>query len=84
MESAVVMSQGNLITDDDLPPGIKSGSDEGWIRIPLGTTMEEAEKIIIRETVSAQMGNKTKAAEILNIGRKTLHRKLPDWIDEEE
>ena len=76
VESAVVMSQGKLITVEDLPPGIKAGSDEGWIRIPLGTNMEEAEKIIIRETVSAQKGNQSKAADILGIGRKTLHRKL--------
>jgi len=76
VESAVVMSQGKLITVEDLPPGIRAGSDEGWIRIPLGTNMEEAEKIIIRETVSAQKGNQSKAADILGIGRKTLHRKL--------
>ena len=79
MESAVVMCQGKLIAVEDLPPGLRKISDEGWIRIPLGTSMEEAEKIIIRETVSAQGGNKTKAADILGIGRKTLHRKYPGW-----
>jgi transcriptional regulator with PAS, ATPase and Fis domain len=79
MESAVVMSRGNLITEEDLPPGLRAGSDEGWIRIPLGTSMEEAEKIIIRETVSAQKGNRSKASEILGIDRKTIHRKLPGW-----
>ncbi|MCL2602567.1 MAG: sigma-54-dependent Fis family transcriptional regulator, partial [Treponema sp.] len=78
MESAVVMSQGSLITEDDLPPTVRDGARDGdFIRIPLGCTMEEAEAIIIRETISAQKGNKTKAAEILGIGRKTLHRKLP-------
>jgi len=75
MESAVVMCRGNLITEEDLPPGLRKISDELWIRIPIGTTMEDAEKIIIRETVSFQKGNKTRAAEILGIGRKTLHRK---------
>ena len=79
MESAVVMSQGSLITEDDLPPGIKSASDENFIRIPMGSSMEEAEKIIIRETVSSQKGNQSKAADILGIGRKTLHRKMPHW-----
>jgi len=82
MESAVVMSRGNLITEEDLPPGIRACSDEGWIRIPLGTSMEEAEKIIIRETVSSQKGNQSKAADILGIGRKTLHRKMPGWDEE--
>ena len=79
LESAVVMSRGNVITEEDLPPTLRMHSDEGWIRIPIGTSMEEAEKIIIRETVSAQKGNQSKAAEILGIGRKTLHRKLPGW-----
>jgi len=76
MESAVVMSRGSLLTEEDLPPTLRKGSDDGWIRIPIGTNMEEAEKIIILETVSAQKGNQSKAAEILGIGRKTLYRKL--------
>ena len=83
MESAVVMSGKKFITEEDLPPTLRKNSDEGWIRIPIGTTMEEAEKIIIRETVSAQKGNQSKAADILGIGRKTLHRKLPLWSEEE-
>ena len=76
IESAVVMSQGTMITEEDLPPGLRTSKDEGWIRIPLGTSMEDAEKIIIRETVSAQKNNQSKAAEILGIGRKTLYRKM--------
>ena len=82
MESAVVMSRGSLITEDDLPPGLRSAGDEDWIRIPFGSTMEEAEKIIIQETLSANKGNQSKTAEILGIGRKTLHRKLPGWEEE--
>ena len=84
IESAVVMSRGSLITEEDLPPTIHPSGDEGWIRIPMGITMEEAEAIIIRETVSAQRGNKTRAAEILGIGRKTIHRKLPGWTGDED
>jgi DNA-binding NtrC family response regulator len=38
--------------------------------------MEKAEEIIIRETLAAQKGNKSITAKILNIGRKTIHRKL--------
>jgi DNA-binding protein Fis len=45
--------------------------------------MEECEKIIIQETLSFCKGNKTKAADILGIGRKTLLRKLDDRIEEE-
>ncbi|MDR0513268.1 MAG: sigma-54 dependent transcriptional regulator [Treponema sp.] len=84
LESAVVMSRGSLITKEDLPPTIQPRGDDGWIRIPIGSTMEEAEALIIRETISAQDGNKTKAAEVLGIGRKTLHRKLAEQSGEEE
>jgi DNA-binding NtrC family response regulator len=76
MESAVVMAKGPIITEDDLPPTLRTKTDEGWIRIPLGTTLEEAERIIIRDTLSFVKGNKSKTAEVLAIGRKTLHRKL--------
>ena len=79
IESSVVMARGSLITVDDLPPGFRNNNDEGWIRIQVGTNMEDAEKIIIRDTLSANKGNKTKAAEILGLGRKTLHRKLLDY-----
>jgi DNA-binding NtrC family response regulator len=80
------MTRGPLITEDDLPPGLRTGGEKGWVRIPLGITMEESEKIIIRDTLSAWNGNKSKAAEVLGIGRKTLHRKLQafGWGEEGE
>jgi DNA-binding NtrC family response regulator len=76
IESAVVMAKGAMITEDDLPPTLLSKNDESSIRIPLGTSLEESEKIIIRDTLSFNKGNKSKTAESLGIGRKTLHRKL--------
>jgi len=41
--------------------------------------MEECEKIIIRDTLSWLNGNKSKTAETLGIGRKTLLRKLVEY-----
>jgi DNA-binding NtrC family response regulator len=83
LESAVVMARGPLIAVEDLPPGLQDKSDEGWIRIPVGTSMEESEKIIIRDTLSLYRGNKTRASEVLGLGRKTLHRKLTEYrLDE--
>ena len=76
IESAVVMSRGSLIVEDDLPPALRSAGDERQIPIPPGTTLAEAEQIIIRETISFFKGNKTKAAGALGISRKTLHRKI--------
>ncbi len=79
IESAVVMTSGPLITLDDLPPSIRSGEEVPSIRIPVGGTMADAEREIILQTLSAQNGNKSRTAEVLGIGRKTLHRKLDEY-----
>ena len=79
IESAVVMCQGNVITVDDLPPGIVSTNENESIKIPIGIPMEEAEKIIITENLAYFKGNKSKTADVLQIGRKTLHRKLEEY-----
>ncbi|MCL2810066.1 MAG: sigma-54 dependent transcriptional regulator [Treponema sp.] len=79
IESAVVMCQSSMITVDDLPPAFRSVNDESWINIKLGSNMEECEKIIIHETLSHCKGNKSKAADMLGIGRKTLLRKLAEY-----
>ena len=79
VESAVVMARGSQIDEEDLPASLRSGPEEGWIRIPYGTRLDESEKWIIRDTLSHCGGNKSKAAEILGISRKTLHRKLVEW-----
>ena len=76
MESAVVMCSGGEITLDDLPPTISKATAAENITIPAGSTLEEAEKIVIEQTLAANKGNKSKTAELLGIGRKTLQRKL--------
>ncbi|MDR1469713.1 MAG: sigma-54 dependent transcriptional regulator [Spirochaetaceae bacterium] len=83
IESAVVMCRGTVITKADLPPSLSGvevagmGDPEaGMIKIPLGTSLEKAEGKIIRETLLFQKGNKSRTADVLGIGRKTLDRKL--------
>lgn len=79
IESAVVMCTGDEIKIEDLPSSIRAQSEEKTISIPIGITMEEAEKIIIQENLAANNNNKSKTADILGIGRKTLHRKIEEW-----
>ena len=79
VESAVVLCSGNEITLKDLPEKISSFNSVSDIVIPLGSTMEECEKIIIENTLAYCNGNKTRAADILKIGRKTLHRKIDEY-----
>ena len=78
IESAVVMCTGDEIKMEDLPRALRSQGEEKVITIPIGITMDEAEKIIIQENLAANKGNKSRTADILGIGRKTLHRKLEE------
>jgi len=44
--------------------------------IPTGTKMDEAEMMIIEDALRATGGNKTRASEMLDIGLRTIRRKL--------
>ena len=79
IESAVVMSRGSFITRDDLPPHIEGNNQEGYINLRLGISLAEAERQIIKQTLLFERGNKSRSAELLGIGRKTLHRKINDY-----
>lgn len=83
LESAVVMSKGQILTVDDLPPGIHQADRNSTIRVEIGSTLAQAEREVIRGTLHNQNGNKSRTAEILGIGRKTLHRKIKEYNLEE-
>ena len=79
IESSVVMSNGKQIKLEDLPLSVSEYTGQEAISIPMGISLEDAEKIIIMQNLSANKGNKSKTADILGIGRKTLHRKLNEY-----
>ncbi len=76
VESAVVMCTGDEIKIEDLPVSVREKGEEKVINIPVGMKLDDAELLIIQENLAFCNGNKTKCAELLGIGRKTLHRKL--------
>jgi len=76
VEGCVAMSVSDTLKLSDLPDYLQNGSSGQAITIPLGTNMENAEMIIINETLAFCGGNRSKCAEVLGIGRKTLYRKL--------
>ncbi len=83
IESAVVLARTTVIEVEDLPSHIGKAQNTGSVSLEVGITLAEAEKQLIISTLAMCAGNKTKAAEILGIGRKTLHRKLQEYhIDE--
>ena len=81
MENAVIMCRGNMITVEDLPFAMRKDAGDNYVKIRLGTTLDNAEKSLIMATLDMCKGNKSKAAEVLAIGRKTLHRKLDEYAE---
>jgi DNA-binding NtrC family response regulator len=79
IESTVVLTKNEIITDQDIPSYITAKDEVSSLRLPAGISMSEAEKQLILFTLDNSGGNKTKTAETLKIGRKTLHRKLAEY-----
>lgn len=84
IESAVVTCRGKVIDTGDLPEQIVAENRAGEVSIRLGVTLSEAERTVIMSTLDFCEGNKTKASEMLGIGRKTLHRKLEEYNVEDK
>lgn len=78
IESACVLCNDNTITKDDLPPQIITADTSDFVAIPKGLTLNEVEKIYINSTLTDCTGNKSAAAKILGIERKTLNSKIED------
>lgn len=77
IESAVVMTSDNILHFEDLP--FKEKTENELIKIPVGSTMKEAEREIIVTTLNHENNNKKRVSDILGIGRKTLYRKLKEY-----
>jgi DNA-binding NtrC family response regulator len=61
-----------------IPRGAPPGGDEHplVLRIPVGTPLAEAERLLIIKTLEVSDGNKQRAARILGISRRGLYTKL--------
>ncbi len=80
IEAAVVEVSERRIEVDDLPERVR-GSRE---IVPtaagmVGLTMAQVEKMMIERTLQATGGNREQAAKILDIGTRTLYRKIKDY-----
>ncbi len=82
LERAVIMARGEVIAPADLPPPIQvlSRKEEGQtLDFPSGISLEEVERALILKTLEETGGNRSRAAEILGINRRTLLNKLKEY-----
>ncbi len=85
LERAVIVCEGAVIEMRHLPPGFGQVTprppvqEPNAVRLGVGTTVGEAERLLILKTLEATNNNKTRAAEILGISLKTLHNKLKEY-----
>lgn len=84
LERAVIASDRGTIGRQHLPPDFGhapavGASGLGGLRFPVGTTVDDAERELILQTLTATSQNKTRAAELLGISLKTLHNKLKEY-----
>ncbi len=85
IEQMVVLSRSAVLGPKDLPGKYQVEPAWDYIEIPQGYTLKSAEKKIILETLRRHGGNRTRTAEALGIGRRTLIRKLQEYgVAEEE
>jgi len=84
IERAVILCpDGAPLEARHLPPGFGQGHattsqpvDGNTLTVRVGSTVDEAERLLILRTLKLTGQNKTRAAEILGVSLKTLHNKL--------
>jgi two-component system response regulator HydG len=85
IERAVVLARAAILDLADLPPPIAAAAGgptepirrEGAnVVIPIGTKLEDVERVLIRETLLETDGDKSLAAQLLGIAARTIYRRL--------
>jgi transcriptional regulator with PAS, ATPase and Fis domain len=81
LERAMIVCDREYIEESHLPLLEEQSpmSSPLEVFLPVGTTVDEAEKRLILRTLEFTGNNKTRAAEILGISLKTLHNKLNSY-----
>jgi transcriptional regulator with PAS, ATPase and Fis domain len=91
MERACIIAGEGTVELAHLPGGVSpagssqgsvsstSASDPDTLHLPIGTTVEQAERALIERTLEHTGNNRTRAADILGISQKTLFNKLKEY-----
>lgn len=76
MERAVLMSRGELLLPDHLPPRIRKALEEAPTASSAGANLEDIERQAILKTLQEKNYNRTETAKALGISRRALTYKI--------
>lgn len=85
IEHMVVVDADGVLDLDDLPPELNDDAEtagdppEGGLETLVGKPLEEIEQLFIAETLNFTGGNREEAAKMLEIGERTLYRKIDKY-----
>jgi len=79
VERMVVTSNKRMLDVDNLPAEMISLRKPDTRSFPVGLTLKQIEERAIRETLAATGGSRKEAAKVLDIGLRTLHRKIEEY-----
>lgn len=79
IERGVTLADGSVVDRKDLPPHVLKDKGARTRLLPLAEVAAEAEKSHILRILKVTQGNRTQAAEILGISRKTLWEKMSNY-----
>ena len=82
----MALAEGTTIKPEDLPERIRTSGQTISLLSQARQrrlTLRELEREYIFETLRLTNGNKSKAAEMLGFDRRTLHRKLDEYREED-
>ncbi|MGD0137678.1 MAG: sigma-54 dependent transcriptional regulator [Tepidisphaeraceae bacterium] len=81
LESMLVLAQGDIITERDMPDRILAGAIAQVSNkdLPAGLSMDKLERLAITRALEQCAGNRTHAAARLEISVRTLQRKLRQY-----
>ncbi|MCP4810628.1 MAG: sigma-54-dependent Fis family transcriptional regulator [Proteobacteria bacterium] len=83
IERAVVLSRGDIVKLEQLPPAVRQGQGgKPILSFPVGTPLKNIERRMITETLRHTGHDKTLTASLLGITARTIYRREAEWAEE--
>jgi DNA-binding NtrC family response regulator len=83
VERAVILAQGDQVTPAEMRAHELIGTEDREVRVPVGTSLEQAERTLVLKTFSFVGGDHQKAASLLGMDEGDLRSRLSELVGAE-